>query len=258
MISAVTPGAPNWVDLSTPDVEDALQFYTALFGWTTERSSSPMGQHITANVGQQPVGGMMASNEDMAGMPAMWTVFLHVADIHATVRAIEETGGSILEPPFPIPDGTMIAVVADPTGAMFALSDGLAADGAWYSHEPGAATWVELLTTDLAAAEAFYASVFNWKGIAEATAGAGEDPYTMFLLDEEEVAGMLAMPDGIPTGTPPHWSIYFATNDCEKSVARAVTLGGSVLVPTTDIAGGRFAVLADRQGATFNLLEHNR
>lgn len=258
MISAATPGAPNWVDLATPDVEASLAFYTELFGWASERSASPMGEYISVSVDGQPVGGMMAASGDMAGVPATWTVFLHVTDIHATVRAIEVEGGSVLEPVFAIPDGTRIAVVADPDGAMFALSDGLAAHGTWYSHEPGAATWIELLTADPSAAESFYASVFDWKAVTDADVADGGEPYTVFLLHEDEVAGMLPVPDGVPSGTPPSWSVYFATADCEASVQHAVSLGAGIVVPTTDIPGGRFAVLSDPQGARFDLLEHDR
>ena len=55
---------------------------------------------------------------------------------------------------------------------------------------------------------------------------------------------------------PPHWSVYFAVEDCDASTATATRLGGSVLTPPTDIPGvGRFAVLRDPQGAIFSVLE---
>ena len=40
MIGAGTCGAPNWVDLSTSNVEAAIEFYSALLGWTVTRSET--------------------------------------------------------------------------------------------------------------------------------------------------------------------------------------------------------------------------
>jgi predicted enzyme related to lactoylglutathione lyase len=57
-----------------------------------------------------------------------------------------------------------------------------------------------------------------------------------------------------PTGAtaPPYWLTYFAVADCDAMAARAFSLGAKTYVPPTDIPGvGRFAVLADSQGATF-------
>ena len=40
MITASTYGAPNWVDLSTPDIEEATRFYGELFGWSFQSIAS--------------------------------------------------------------------------------------------------------------------------------------------------------------------------------------------------------------------------
>jgi hypothetical protein len=58
---------------------------------------------------------------------------------------------------------------------------------------------------------------------------------------------------------PPNWGIYIAVDDCDGKVAKAQTLGGRTYVPPTDIPKvGRFAVLADPQGAVFNIIQLNR
>lgn len=253
MVTAGMYGVPNWVDLATPDVADALRFYTELFAWDVERSDSPMGTYYLASVSEQPVGGMMAAPEDMAGMPATWSVFFHVADTKEAVSTVERARGSVLQAPFAIPDGTRVAIVADTTGAMFALSDGLVGDGAWYSEEPGAVSWVELSTRDVDAAEAFYAAVFGWNAATDQTSSGM--PYTLFALGGDHVAGMMAMPETIPADVPSSWAVYFASNDCAATEQRATELGGSVVVSTTAIDIGRFAVLADPQGGVFQVME---
>jgi predicted enzyme related to lactoylglutathione lyase len=52
--------------------------------------------------------------------------------------------------------------------------------------------------------------------------------------------------------------VYFAVNDCDGQAALVQSLGGSVRLPPADVPGvGRFAVVADPQGATFALFERS-
>jgi hypothetical protein len=54
----------------------------------------------------------------------------------------------------------------------------------------------------------------------------------------------------------PHWLVYFAVSDCDGQAALVQSLGGAVRVAPTDIPGvGRFAIVADPQGATFAVIE---
>jgi predicted enzyme related to lactoylglutathione lyase len=54
---------------------------------------------------------------------------------------------------------------------------------------------------------------------------------------------------------PPYWLPYFAVDDCDTTVARAGSLGGSTCAGPMDIPNvGRFAVLGDPQGGTFAVI----
>lgn len=251
MIDAGTYGAANWVDLSTPDVAASTVFYQRLMGWDFDRQVTPMGEYFVARMGEREVGGMMEQGPELRGTPAVWTVFFYVEDIETTVAAVADAGGQVLEPPFDIPGDARVAVVADPTGAMFALISGPRPDGIYLLRTPGSVCWVELLTRDPAAAESFYAAVFGWKGETTADGTA----YTMFELEGREVAGMMMMPEEVPPEAPAHWATYFAVTDCEAVAKRADELGGTVLHLPTEVEIGRFAVLADVHGATFHVLE---
>jgi uncharacterized protein len=252
MISADTYGAPTWVDLSTSDLEAAVEFYSSSFGWTVTRSETPMGTYAIGAVGDLEVGGMMG-HVPAEGMPPMWTVFLHVEDVDATARTVQAAGGSILQPAFDLP-AARIAVVADPTGGMFGIISGPRPAGVYLDQGPGTVTWIELLTRDPRAAEPFYAEVFGWKAETETQGGMA---YTTFTLDDDQVAGMMLMPDEVPGEVPAYWSVYFAVEDVEGTVARTTELGGSVIAPTMSADGGRFAVLEDPQGAVFSILERS-
>lgn len=118
----------------------------------------------------------------------------------------------------------------------------------------GRPIWYELSSrpADRAAAEDFYAALFGWK-----IADAGMDGFDYHLAssDKDMVAGMMAMPDDVPQ-MPPFWMIYFGVNDADQAVSDATAAGASVHRPPADIPGtGRFALLADPQGAGFGILE---
>ncbi|MNC98871.1 27 kDa antigen Cfp30B [compost metagenome] len=63
---------------------------------------------------------------------------------------------------------------------------------------------------------------------------------------------MMAKPPHLPPNVPSFWLPYFLVTDVETSVAKATSLGAQVhFGPQTIPDGGRFAVLADPQGAAF-------
>ena len=112
----------------------------------------------------------------------------------------------------------------------------------------GKVLWHELLTTDTAAAAAFYPKVLPWRSQASSMPG-----YTLWLAGQAQVGGLMALPPEA-AGTPPHWLIYVGTPNVDATAEHAQRLGAKVWKAATDIPNvGRFAVLADPQGATFAL-----
>ncbi len=74
------------------------------------------------------------------------------------------------------------------------------------------------------------------------------------MLDGEPVGGMMPMGDMFPPQVPPHWTVYFAVEDADATVAEITALGGSVIAPPTDIPQGRFAAVSDPHGAMFSVI----
>lgn len=111
----------------------------------------------------------------------------------------------------------------------------------------GKFVWHELMTTDTDAAGDFYSRVVPWK-----TQDSGMPSYTMWMAGKYRAAGLMALPEEGDSATPPHWIIYIGTPDVDATVAAAEKLGGRVIKGASDIPNvGRFAVLADPQGAAF-------
>jgi predicted enzyme related to lactoylglutathione lyase len=117
----------------------------------------------------------------------------------------------------------------------------------------GRFVWYELMTTDTKAAEAFYGRVVGWT--AEPFPGS-DMGYTIWKAGDKWIGGLMALPaDAKAKGAPPSWMIYVAVHDADAIAAQAQALGGRVVVPPTDIPKvGRFAVLADPQGAHIAVL----
>ena len=108
--------------------------------------------------------------------------------------------------------------------------------------------WHELLTTDTAAAAAFYPRVVPWRTQPSSMPG-----YTLWMAGQTQIGGLMALPQDAG-GPPPHWLVYVGTPSVDASCAQAQGLGAKVLKAPADIPNvGRFAVLSDPQGATFAL-----
>jgi predicted enzyme related to lactoylglutathione lyase len=110
--------------------------------------------------------------------------------------------------------------------------------------------WYELMTSDVAAASAFYAKVVGWT-IEES--GMPGFTYLLAKVGDRQVAGLMGFSPEM-AGVPPCWSGYVLASDVDGMAEKVTTAGGSVKRAPMDIPGvGRFAVVADPQGAAFML-----
>jgi hypothetical protein len=125
-------------------------------------------------------------------------------------------------------------------------------------HAPGNFCWIELATTDQAAAKAFYAQIFGWS--ARDFPIGPSDFYTMFELQGRSAAAACTLrSDALARGVPPHWNLYVAVENADATAARAAELGGKILAPPFDVFdAGRMAVLQDPTGAAFSLWQANK
>jgi hypothetical protein len=246
-------GTPSWTDLSTTDVGAARAFYADLFGWEyVEESAGDEVIYVTARKRDRAVAGLFPQPPEMgeAGLPPMWSSYVSVDDLEATVAKVAPAGGAIVRPPMDVMDAGRMAVIADPTGGVLSLWEKKGSIGAELVNEHGALSWSELMSADVDRAAAFYHEVLGWDARTDPMPDGR--PYTVFSLGEDMVAGAMAPPmDDVPTS----WSVYFAVDDCDAVVDEARAGEGSIIVEPTDIPPGRFAVIADPQGAVFQVMQ---
>ncbi len=116
-------------------------------------------------------------------------------------------------------------------------------------YEHGTPSWVDIGTSDLEGAIAFYSGLFGW----EVEMGAPEmGRYSMATLRGKTVAGLA---DQQQPG-PVWWASYVSVDDIDDVVARVEKAGGTVVLPPMEIPeSGRMAVAQDTGGAFISFWE---
>ncbi|MGH6763127.1 MAG: VOC family protein [Phyllobacterium sp.] len=120
------------------------------------------------------------------------------------------------------------------------------------TDSPSKFIWYELMTTDLAGAEAFYKAVIGWKS----EQWDGPMPYVIVKVKETGVGGLMTIPDDAKAmGQSPAWFAYIHAPDVDAATESVRKAGGKVYREPADIPEvGRFSVVADPQGAVFMLM----
>ena len=243
-------GAPDWLDLSTPDITQAESFYGGLFGWDYRLAGPDSGGYGLFRTNGKVIGGGM-SVEPEQSTPA-WTIFFQTSDVDDTARVVEEASGSVLFKPMDVMSQGRMAVLSDPAETAFGVWQPGARKGMEVVNEPGALCWTELYTPDVEAAIRFFGTVFGWTSREQPFSGG---TYTLVSPadggDEASFAGIVPL-SADPQAPGPYWLPYFAVADPDATRARAQELGGRALGSPMDIEGvGRIAQLADPFGARF-------
>ena len=241
-------GVPSWVDLGSPDPQASADFYAELFGWECPEGPPETGGYRVCNIGGLPVAGLGPAQSPG---PPVWSSYVNVEDADAIAEKVAANGGTVIMAPMAVLDFGRMSVFTDPVGAVISTWEPGTHPGAVLVNEPGTFSWSELVTTDVDTSIPFYSAVFGWDAV---THGEGANAYTEWQVDGRSIAGMMLKPPMMPAEVPPHWGVYFAVADTDNAAERVAELGGTVVVPPTDIEPGRFAVVTDPTGAVFNII----
>ena len=253
--SSHVPGTFSWPELATTDRKAGVAFYRSLFGWDVNEmpiSESDVYSMFTMRGKEVGAAYTMRPEERQSGAPPHWNSYVTVANVDETVKKAEGLGAKVFAPPFDVMDAGRMAVLQDPTGAVFQVWQAKQHIGAKIINEAGALCWTELATRDTKRAESFYTALFGWT--AKHAAPGSPMEYTEFQNQGKPGVGMMAMPKEVPPQVPSYWMPYFQVANCDASVDKAKQLGANTMVGPQDIPGtGRFAILTDPQGAMFAL-----
>jgi predicted enzyme related to lactoylglutathione lyase len=251
------PGAPNWLDLGTPDLDRTVAFYSGLFGWTHLSLGPEAGGYGFFQLNGKTVAAVGPLMEE--GQSPAWTLFFQTPDADLTTKTVEQAGGTVRVPPMEVFTAGRLAQYTDPAGGQFAVWEPKDTKGLDVVTEPGSLCWTELHTTDAAAVRSFYRAVFAWD--AQDMPIPGGLTYTVVSTtnggQEASIGGIMQLgEEQLAAGTTSHWLPYIEVTDVDAVVAKAAETGGTVRMPAVDMEGvGRMAALTDPSGAAFSVIK---
>ena len=107
---------------------------------------------------------------------------------------------------------------------------------------------VELNTTDVEKAKAFYGKLFEW---TLEDVPMGEGVYTIIKPGKGPGGGMMKHP--VP-GAPSAWLAYVDVGDIQAATQKAKSLGATVMKEVTEVMGrGWLSIILDPTGAVLGL-----
>jgi predicted enzyme related to lactoylglutathione lyase len=116
------PGRIAWHELLTSDLDKAVAFYSALFGWKKAHArSGPEGTYQNFAIGKETVGGMGLKPADWPR--PLWFYYINVAGVEAAAKRVKSHGGQVLSGPSAVPGGAWVLHCRDPQGVPFSLID---------------------------------------------------------------------------------------------------------------------------------------
>ena len=244
-------GTPCWVDLGAPDIDKAISFYTAEFGWEVTRGGQEVGGYSMAKLNGRNVAGI-GPIMGPPGTPTAWATYFASADVDATAAKITGAGGSVVMEPTDVMDAGRMLFAVDTVGAPFGIWQAGLHTGAQVANVPGALTWTEHMSFDFAASKDFYAKVFGYE---YGDMSSDDFSYATLLINGSQVVGGIgAYPGGTDAAHQAFWGVYFGTADTDKAIDQLTARDGKVLRAASDSPYGRMAVVADDQGAVFSLI----
>jgi predicted enzyme related to lactoylglutathione lyase len=246
-----------WVELATTDQNAAKTFYTSLFGWAVE--DSPMGPddfYSMFKLSGRNTGAAytMRKEQRAQGVPPNWMLYIAVENADQSVSKAAQAGGTVHAPAFDVMDIGRMAVLQDPTGAVFSIWQPKKHTGIGITGD-NTFCWADLSTPDADRASKFYGDLFGWQLMKDEKDPSG---YIHIKNGEHFIGGIPPAKHRNPN-TPPHWLVYFQVADAEAATAKAAQLGGKILMPSRKMENvGTWSIVADPQGAVFSLFKSAR
>jgi predicted enzyme related to lactoylglutathione lyase len=243
-----------WADLITPDLAVAERFYSGMFGWTFQTIHTGNVDYAVAHAPDGgPIAGLVQKPlpADENRQPA-WLTFIAVRDVDAAERTALSNGAKSVSKPKSYAGRGRQAVLADPDGAVFAILASTGGDTPDTLSPPGEWIWSSLLAQDPDREATFYQTLFHY----DLYDLPKDDGASHVILSSDDYARASVNP--LPTGghRRSHWLNFIRVVSAQDATAKAISLGGKVLVPPyEDRHGGNVAVIADPAGALVGIME---
>jgi predicted enzyme related to lactoylglutathione lyase len=236
-------------EIGGPDDGSLAAYYRELFGWNLQPFPGG-GYTLIDTCGGGGINGGIGKSQ--TGEP--WSTFyVEADDLQAVLDKAESLGAKTAMPVTDFGGAVTIAMFNDPDGLLVGLVK--AADPAQSGEQarPSAGTgepvdWFEVLGSDAARTQRFYADLFGWT-VAEH----GDSSYGM--VDTGAGQGIQG---GLGASEDAHWAtIYASVPDAEQTLAKAESLGGSRVYGPMDVDDHmQTGAFRDPAGNVFGVYHH--
>ena len=251
-----------WYELMTTDHSAAKSFYDKVVGWNIAEDSVAPGMEYRM-IGRSDggmAGGILTLTDEMrqGGARPTWMGYLHTADVDAKVEAIKGDGGGVMMEPWDQPGVGRLAMVTDPTGAVFYLMDPIPPEGqpdaksdVFSVDQPQHVRWNELWSGDPKGAIDFYQRQFGWGQDGDMDMGA-MGKYSFVQSNGVNIGAIMPRMPDVPASM---WNFYIGVDDIDRAAEAVKANGGKVFQEPMQIPGGEYALNgSDPQGAMFGLV----
>jgi len=233
-----------WHDLITPNPNQAMDFYTNLFGWTYKSlGTDDMAYHVIYN-GDQAIGGIIPLN--VTTHPSgEWLSAVSVPDVDKAVAFNTQKGGKTLFKPSNFKGRGRSALVQDPQGAYISFIHSESGDPEFQVRD-NSWLWNELWTNDIESSLTYYKGIAPY---ASEEIKEGKVPYFMLKSGDQKLCGVMKNPvDKMRSA----WLPYIKVNDVKSVSSKAASLGAELMLEPQDmVRDGSVAIIQDPNGAPF-------
>ncbi|MGW5874952.1 VOC family protein [Nocardiopsis terrae] len=251
-------GSPCWVELTTSDVDRAVEFYGRVFGWTAEAAGPDAGGYRKFLYEGALIGGLGPRTD--AAQPVTWSIYHNTPDLEMSFQRARELGAIALVEPVDVMGLGRMAHLADPQGGTVALWEAGTLPGMERTDDPNTVMWTELWAPSAQGAKEFYGGLFGWE-FNDVELPGGQGTYSTVrpagLGEDRYFGGIMGVaPADLPqTQGRADWHPVFHAADCDRSAAETEAAGGRVYMGPDDVPGvGRLAMCSDPSSAGFVLL----
>lgn len=245
-------GTFSWADCSTSDWSAGKQFYSEIMGWESEDLPIGEGQFYTMfKQDGENVGAISQIQPEMKeqGIPSHWNTYITVDDVDALVEKVKLAGGTIIAEPFDVLEAGRQMIIQDTTGATVSLWQAKDSIGAGLVNTVGAMLWNELMTREPDKAKEFYSELLGWEFQQDGTPGYDT------IVNKGRMNGAIMTLGEEYGDAPSTWMVYYNVADIDVTLEKIKAKGGAIHVQAEAEGVGKFAFVADAQGATFYVMQ---
>jgi predicted enzyme related to lactoylglutathione lyase len=230
---------PIWVDVAVETAEqhhDLRAFLSALFDWTWDLGGPEMGYYSIASHDGSSVFGL-AQNDGARGVA---TTYFSTSTIERTVEQSVGLGASVTMPVTSVMDLGTMALLNDPTGALFGLWQPGTFQGFGVAYEPNAPGWFDHVSPDPDVAARFYSTLSGHQA-------SSPEPSMRILQNGEQWYASLSQTQ---PGDAAHWQPIYVVDSLKRIHEVVPRHGGAIVIEEMPVPGSALCVFSEPVNGT--------